>query len=185
MSNLPPYNHALCLKCGGADATTRYCEGLPEDEQESRRVAEARMLSFEEDPSWCYVRGEHHHRMCQTCGYAWKEAVWDPSQNAQPVRRLPIAIDSVGQAAVELLDTARALRDRDETSDGLATYYERLAYDLCVLQACLNGGHFVLEREEEPVVARRLAQMGGTVSVIRRLASHAVPMVIESWVSDA
>lgn len=74
MANLPPYNSALCAKCGGSDALTRYCVGLPEDIVDASRVIASRGLS-----SWdrCTVLGEHHHRVCHTCGYAWEESVWE------------------------------------------------------------------------------------------------------------
>lgn len=121
MPNLPPYNQALCAKCGGAEATTRYCVGLPEDEEERRRV----IASYDATPNWLQVEnawcagiGEHHHRVCQTCGYGWEEAVWEEPSEPAPASASPdhqtCAVDACAEPATRVLvwwpytgDTAR------------------------------------------------------------------------------
>ena len=115
MPNLPPYNQRLCAKCGGAEATTRYCVGLPEDLVDTRRVIASRGLSSTDQ---CTVRGEHHHRVCQTCGYAWEEAVWEEPSEPAPASAAPdhqtCAVDACAEPATRVLvwwpytgDTAR------------------------------------------------------------------------------
>ena len=84
-------------------------------------------------------------------------------------------MDAIGEAAVELLDVARALRTQDQAwfaaqkdpHHGMASYYESLARRLCVVQAYLQGGPFVFSRPAvSPASAVRLQQMGTTVDAI-------------------
>ena len=84
-------------------------------------------------------------------------------------------MDAIGEAAVELLDVARALQAQDlawfaaqkDPHHGMASYYKSLSRRLCVVQAYLQGGAFVFSRPEvSPASVARLQQMETTVDAI-------------------
>lgn len=65
-TNLRPFSgdYSICPKCRGS-AMRAYCDGIPKG------------VSIWGSSDQCRVQGEHLHRNCVSCGYAWLEECAD------------------------------------------------------------------------------------------------------------
>jgi hypothetical protein len=83
MNRLVPFESTVCPKCLHAEARVTWCDPTHRALQQTT-VAQPNG-DFDMRATACLTPGEHLHRTCARCGYAWLEACADaPSWPARP-----------------------------------------------------------------------------------------------------